>query len=176
MTFTETGLSGLVLIELEPVSDERGSFARTFDSAEWEARKMPSAVVQCSLSRNRRKGTLRGMHYQAEPHSETKLVRCSRGAVYDVAVDLRPGSPTFRLWFGEELSEANGRMLHIPAGFAHGFLTLADESEVVYQMADAYVATSARGVRFDDPAFAIEWPAVPLVISDRDRAYPDFVS
>ncbi|HXH34716.1 MAG TPA: dTDP-4-dehydrorhamnose 3,5-epimerase [Plantibacter sp.] len=176
MTFAETGLSGLVLIELEPLADERGSFARTFDAAKWEAHGIPSTVVQCSVSRNHRQGTLRGMHYQAEPHGETKLVRCGRGAIFDVAVDLRPDSTTFRRWFGEELSETNGRMLHIPAGFAHGFLTLADESEVVYQMADPYVADAARGLRYDDPAFAIQWPAAPVVISDRDRTYPDFAA
>jgi dTDP-4-dehydrorhamnose 3,5-epimerase len=174
MNFVETGLQGLIVVELEPSSDERGSFARTFDSAEWEARGMCPRVVQCNLSRNVLRYTLRGLHYQDEPQAETKLVRCSRGTVFDVAVDLRPDSATFRRWFGLELSEDNGRMLHIPGGFAHGFLTLSDASEVLYQMSEAYVPSLARGVRWDDPAFAIDWPASPLVMSERDRSFPDF--
>ena len=174
MIFQDTGLEGLVLVELESVSDERGTFARTFDAAEWEARGMCARVLQCNLSRNVRRGTLRGLHYQEAPHGETKLVRCSRGAIFDVAVDLRRDSPTFLRWFGAELSGENGRMLHIPAGFAHGFLTLADDSEVLYQMSDVYVPEAARGVRWDDAAFAIEWPGPPAVISERDRNYPDF--
>src|SRR5689334_1087589 len=126
MRFEPTELRGLMLVELEPASDERGAFARTFDSAEWEARGLPSQVVQCNLSQNRARGTLRGLHYQAGPHAEAKLVRCARGAVFDVAVDLRSDSPTFRGWFGLELSAVNHRMLWIPEGFAHGFLTLTD--------------------------------------------------
>jgi dTDP-4-dehydrorhamnose 3,5-epimerase len=174
MIFRETGLAGLMLVELEPISDERGSFARTFDSAEWEKRGMSVQVVQCNLSRNLYRGTLRGMHYQEPPHSESKLVRCSRGAIFDVAVDIRRDSPTFRRWFGIELSDDNGRMLHIPEGFAHGFLTLTDGSEVLYQMSACHSAVSVRGIRWDDPAIGIEWPASPLVISERDRGFPDF--
>lgn len=176
MIFRETGFGGLVVIELELVGDERGSFARTFDAAEWAANGMSARVVQCNLSRNARRRTLRGLHYQADPYGEAKLVRCSRGAVYDVAVDLRRDSPTFRGWFGLELSEANDRMLYIPEGFAHGFLTLTDDTEVLYQMSSEYAPDAARGVRWDDPAFGIEWPEEPLVVSERDRAFPDFGS
>jgi dTDP-4-dehydrorhamnose 3,5-epimerase len=172
--FVETELPGLLVVELEWARDERGSFARTFDLSEWEVRGMCGRVVQCNLSRNDRPGTLRGMHYQEAPYEEAKLVRCGKGAVFDVAVDLRRDSPTFRRWFGLELSEENGRMLHIPAGLAHGFLTLTETSEVVYQMSAAYAPAHARGVRWDDPAFAIAWPAVPSVISERDRTFPDF--
>lgn len=175
MIFRDTGLAGLVLIELEPVRDERGSFARTFDAAEWESRGMSSHVVQCNLSRNAVRGTLRGLHYQTAPHGEAKLVRCSAGAIFDVAVDLRRDSPTFCRWFGQELSAENGRMLFIPQGFAHGFLTLTDASEVLYQMSAPYEASAARGVRWDDPVFAIEWPVEPLMLSDRDRGYADFL-
>lgn len=174
MIFRETQLAGLVVVELEPISDERGSFARTFDSAEWEARGMPAGVSQCNLSRNLQRGTLRGMHYQDEPYGESKLVRCARGSIFDVAIDLRPASATFRRWFGLELSSENGCMLSIPEGFAHGFLTLTELSEVEYLMSTPYVPTHARGVRWDDPAFGIEWPAPPLVISERDRGFDDF--
>lgn len=174
MTFRDTGLAGLIVIELDPVSDERGSFARTFDSSAWERRGMCTRVVQCNLSRNFARGTLRGMHYQEVPYAETKLVRCSRGAVFDVAVDIRRDSLTFRRWFGLELSDENSCMLYIPEGFAHGFVTLTDDSEVHYQMSDFYVPTSARGIRWDDPALKIEWPITPQVISDRDRGFPDF--
>ncbi len=174
MIFRETHLEGLVVVELESVEDERGSFARTFDSAAWEARGMSARVLQCSLSRNLRRGTLRGLHFQVAPDEERKLVGCSSGAIFDVAVDLRAESPTFRRWFGLELSAANGSLLYIPAGFAHGFLTLTDDADVRYQMSDVYVADASRGVRWDDPAFGIDWPADPQVISARDSAYPDF--
>jgi dTDP-4-dehydrorhamnose 3,5-epimerase len=174
--FADTALPGLVVVELEPIEDERGSFARTFDVTEWEARGMSSRVAQCNLSRNAGLHTLRGLHFQAAPYEEAKLVRCSRGAVFDVAVDLRPDSPAFRRWFGTELSAENGRMLFVPEGFAHGFLTLTAESELVYQMSSLYEPTAARGVRWDDPAFAIEWPAEPVVMSERDRGFPDFGS
>ncbi len=176
MNFRETDLEGVVVVELEPIADERGSFARTFDAAAWEARGLSARVVECSLSRNLARGTLRGMHYQAAPNAETKLVRCSRGRIFDVAVDLRPRSATYCRWFGLELSDENGRMLYLPEGIAHGFLTLTAGAEVLYQMSDVYVPASARGVRWDDPAFGIEWPATPQVISSRDRAYPDFVA
>jgi len=135
---------------------------------------MSSRVVQCNLSRNLARGTLRGLHHQAAPHEEAKLVRCSRGTIFDVAVDLRPDSPTFRDWFGQELSTENGRMLFVPEGLAHGFITLTDDSEVLYQMSEPYEASAARGVRWDDPAFAIEWPLEPVMISERDRTFPDF--
>lgn len=174
MIVRETGLAGLHVVELEPIRDERGVFARTFDAAEWEARGMSPHVRQCSLSRNVSRGTLRGMHYQAAPHGECKLVRCSRGAIFDVAVDLRPESPTFRRWYGIELSDENDTLLYIPEGFAHGFLTLTDASEVLYQISTAYAPDHARGVRWDDAAFAIAWPEQPRVLSARDRSFPDF--
>jgi len=174
MIFRETGLPGLLLIELEAIADNRGTFARIFDSVEWEAHGMPARVAQRSLSRNTRRGTLRGMHYQIAPHEETKLVRCARGAIYDVAVDLRPGSSTYCRWFATELSETNDLMLFIPEGFAHGFLTLVEATEVEYQMSVPYSPDHARAVRWDDPAFGITWPEAPAVIADRDRLLPDF--
>ncbi len=139
---------------------------------------MNPAVVQCNASFNARRGTLRGMHYQAEPHGESKLVRCVRGAIFDVAVDLRADSPTFRRWHGVELSAENRLAFYIPAGLAHGFQTLADDTEMLYQMGDPYVPDAARGVRFDDPAFGIEWPALDgeRIVSARDRAFPDFAA
>jgi dTDP-4-dehydrorhamnose 3,5-epimerase len=172
----DTDLPGLRVIELEASTDERGSFARTFDAAEWESRGMSTRVEQCSLSRNALRGTLRGMHYQAAPFAECKLVRCGRGAIFDVAVDLRPDSPGFRRWFGVELSESNDTLLYIPEGLAHGFFTLTDDSEVLYQISERYSPEHSRGVRWDDPAFGIAWPDEPRVISDRDRAFADFTS
>jgi dTDP-4-dehydrorhamnose 3,5-epimerase len=177
MRLLETPLPGAFVIELDPIEDQRGWFARTFDRDEFAARGLNPEVVQCNASFNRRAGTLRGLHYQAEPHGESKLVRCVRGAIFDVAVDLRAGSPTYRGWHGVELSAGNGRGFYIPAGLAHGFQTLTDESEVLYQMGHDYVPEAARGVRWDDPAFAIDWPPAPSggrVISERDGGYPDF--
>jgi dTDP-4-dehydrorhamnose 3,5-epimerase len=164
------------IVELEVLSDERGWFARTFDAEEFEARGLEPAVAQCNASFNDRRDTLRGMHYQADPHGESKLVRCVRGAIFDVAVDLRRDSASFRAWHGVELSAENGRALYIPAGLAHGFQTLTDGSEVLYQMGHRYVPEAARGVRWDDPAFAIQWPEPTgrRTVSDRDSAYPDF--
>lgn len=167
MTIEPTPLGGLFVIEQDRVADERGYFARTFDSAEL------FAVTQMSASYNERAATLRGLHYQADPHGESKLVRCTRGAIFDVAVDLRAGSPTRHAWYGTELTADNGRGLLIPAGFAHGFLTLEGASEVLYAMDVAHVPDAARGVRWDDPAFDIAWPARPEVISERDASYPD---
>ncbi len=176
MRFVEAPLAGAWLLELEPIEDERGWFARTFDSDELHARGMNPQTVQCNASFNARAGTLRGMHYQAEPHGESKLVRCVRGAIFDVAVDLRAGSPTHCAWHGVELSAENGRGFYMPAGLAHGFQTLTDDCEVLYQMGYRHVPEAARGVRWDDPAFAIEGPAVEgeRTISARDNAYPDF--
>ncbi len=178
MRFVETPLPGVWVIELDLLADERGWFARTFDGHEFRARGLNPVVVQCNSSYNARRGTLRGMHYQAEPHGESKLVRCVRGAVYDVAVDLRGDSPTFRAWHGVELSAENGRALYVPAGLAHGFQTLSDDTEMLYQMGHPYVPEAARGVRFDDPAFAIQWPAPdgPRIVSERDASYADFRS
>jgi dTDP-4-dehydrorhamnose 3,5-epimerase len=172
--FTETLLAGTLLIELDLLHDDRGFFARTFDADEFRRRGLDPTVVQCSTSFNERAGTLRGLHYQAEPDGECKLVRCTRGAIYDVAVDLRRDSGTYCRWFAIELAPDSARMLYLPAGIAHGFQTLVDSSEVAYQMSHVYVPEQARGVRWDDPAFAIDWPEAQRTISDRDRAYPDF--
>ncbi len=174
MRFTETPLAGAFVIELDLLPDERGHFARTFDLAEFAAQGLDAAVVLCNTSFNTRRGTLRGMHYQADPNGEAKLMRCTRGSIYDVAVDLRPDSETRGEWFGVELSADNGRMLYIPVGMAHGFQTLEDASEVHYQMSHQYVPDHAHGVRFDDPAFGIEWPLPDPIVSERDRQYPDF--
>jgi dTDP-4-dehydrorhamnose 3,5-epimerase len=176
MRFVQTPLPGVWIIELDLLGDERGWFARTFDAEEFEARGLNPTVAQCNASFNTRRDTLRGMHYQADPHGESKLVRCVRGAIFDVALDLRADSSSFRGWHGVELSAENGRALYIPAGLAHGFQTLTGDCEVLYQMGHRYVPEAARGVRWDDPAFAIQWPQPqgPRIVSDRDRAYPDF--
>jgi len=176
LIFTETKLAGAFVIELERRTDERGFFARTFCQQEFEAHGLNSQVVQCNVSFNKRKGTLRGMHYQAAPFAEAKLVRCTSGSIYDVIIDLRPASPTFKQYFAVELSAENCRMLYIPEDFAHGFQTLQDDTEVFYQMAQRYSAEHARGVRWNDPAFGIEWPEGARIIIDRDQNYPDFVS
>jgi dTDP-4-dehydrorhamnose 3,5-epimerase len=177
MRFEEAPLAGVWTIELERIADQRGWFARTFDEEEFRRRGLDPTVVQCNASFNERAGTLRGMHYQADPHGEPKLVRCVRGAIFDVAVDLRRESATFCGWHGVELSAENGRMLYIPSGLAHGFQTLTDDCEVLYTMGHRYVPEAGRGVRWDDPAFAIRWPAAPeggRVISEKDLAYRDF--
>lgn len=174
MKFRPTTLPGAFVIELEPRRDPRGLFARTWCRRELAQQGLETAVEQCSLSFNPRAGTLRGMHYQAPPHGEVKIVRCTRGALYDVIVDLRPSSPAFRRWFGVELSADNRRMLYIPEGVAHGFLTLVPDTEVSYQMSRVHVPEAARGVRWNDPAFAIDWPAPVECLSERDRSYPDF--
>jgi dTDP-4-dehydrorhamnose 3,5-epimerase len=174
MIFTETILMGAYLIKAERLEDERGFFARVWCCREFEAHGLGTALAQCNVSFNVSRGTLRGMHYQVAPHEEAKLVRCTMGAIYDVIVDLRRGSPTYRRHFGEVLSAENRNMLYIPEGFAHGFITLEDRTEVFYQMSAFYDAESARGVRWDDPAFGIRWPAEVRVISERDRSYPDF--
>jgi dTDP-4-dehydrorhamnose 3,5-epimerase len=178
MRFLQTPLPGAWVLEPEPTEDERGWFARTFDAEAFRERGLSAEVVQCNASFNRLAGTLRGLHYQAEPYGEPKLVRCARGAIFDVAVDLRRDSPAFRRWHAVELSERNGLAFYIPPGFAHGFQTLSDESEVLYQMGAPYMAEAARGVRWDDPAFAIEWPqpAGERIIGDRDRGYADFTA
>ena len=177
MRFTATSLSGVIVIEPEPLGDERGWFARTFDVEELSSRGMNPGVVQANASFNASEGTLRGMHYQAEPYGESKIVRCVRGAAFDVAIDLRPDSPAYLRWYGVELSEDDGLALYIPAGLAHGFQTLRANSELHYLMGAAYVADAARGVRWDDPAFGIDWPVAPpggRIISARDASYPDY--
>jgi dTDP-4-dehydrorhamnose 3,5-epimerase len=174
MLFNETTLSGAYVIELEPNIDGRGFFARTFCKREFEKNGLPTHFPQNNLSRNRSMGTLRGMHYDALPSNECKLVRCLSGSIYDVIIDLRPGSPTRWRSFDVTLTAERGTALYIPAGFAHGFLTLADEVDVHYQMGDYYRPSSARGFRYDDPFFGIRWPREPLVISERDGSYADF--
>lgn len=174
MKFHPTTLAGLMIVEVSPNVDERGLFARTYDAELFAAAGMHTNWPQCNASWNRHRGTLRGMHFQAEPHPEPKLVRCTQGRVYDVAVDLRDGSPSRCRWVGIELSADRRNALFIPAGLAHGFLTLEDNCEVFYQMGDSYDAKLARGVRWNDPAFAIEWPFQPTVLSERDAAFADF--
>jgi dTDP-4-dehydrorhamnose 3,5-epimerase len=172
--FLATPLAGACVIETEALADERGAFTRTFCAAEFEAHGLESRLAQASISYNAKRATLRGMHFQVRPHEESKVVSCLRGAIYDVALDLREGSPTRLKWHAVELSARNRRMLYIPAGFAHGFLTLQDDTEVHYHISEFYHPESSRGVRWDDPAFGIEWPEPPQVISGRDRGYPDF--
>lgn len=174
MRFLPARLGGLTVIDVEITSDDRGLFARTFCQREFTDNRLPSEFVQSSTSFSHRRGTLRGMHFQAQPHAEGKLVRCTRGSIYDVAIDLRPDSPTFCQWEGYELSAENRRALYVPAGFAHGFVTIADMSEVLYQMTAFYVPDSGRGVRWNDPIFGIKWPIADPILSPRDAAYPDF--
>ena len=174
MIFAPTAVAGVQRIAPERRGDDRGFFARTVCLREFRAHGIEFQPVQCSTSFNARRGTLRGLHFQAEPHGEDKVIRCTRGQIFDVAVDLRRESPTFRKWHAEILSPDNGLQLFIPKGCAHGFLTLADDSEIEYMMAEYYFPDLARGARWNDPAFGIRWPEEPAVISDRDRTYPDF--
>jgi dTDP-4-dehydrorhamnose 3,5-epimerase len=172
--FRETDLPGAFLIDIEPRTDERGLFARTWCREEFAAHGLDTRVAQTSVSLNRKRGTLRGMHFQAPPRSEVKLVRCLRGAIYDVIIDLRPTSPTFLRHLGVELAGETRRALYIPEGFAHGFQTLADDVEISYQMTVPHAPEAARGVRWNDPAFGIEWPIASPILLARDAAYPDF--
>ncbi len=175
MVFTETRLKGAFIIEPEKLEDSRGFFARTSCQKEFQSYGIDFRIVQSSISFNIKKGTLRGMHYQVAPHEEPKLVRCTRGAVHDVIVDLRCDSPTFKCWIAIQLTADNRRMVYIPKGFAHGFQTLEDDTEVLYQMSEFYHPECARGVRWNDPAFAVEWPEGIRTISQRDQEYPDFL-
>jgi dTDP-4-dehydrorhamnose 3,5-epimerase len=174
--FSETALKGAFIIEPERIEDERGFFARTFCRREFEARGLNPDLVQCSISFNHQRATLRGMHYQSAPHAEAKLVRCTRGAIYDVIIDLRPQSPTFRRWVAVDISAENHLMVYVPEGFAHGFQTLQDETEVSYHISEFYSPERARGVRWNDPAFAIGWPIADPVISVRDQTHPEFIA
>lgn len=174
MIFKETKLKEAYIIEIEPIEDERGFFARSFCAEEFEKYGLNSSIAQCNISYNQKKGTLRGMHYQVAPHAETKLVRCTRGAIYDVALDLRKDSPTFKQWVATELSANNRRMFYIPDGVAHGFQTLEDHTEVFYQMSEFYHPESVRGVRWNDPLFGIEWPLSKPILSHRDCFFDDF--
>ncbi|MGV6860090.1 MAG: dTDP-4-dehydrorhamnose 3,5-epimerase [bacterium] len=173
MKFTETRLQGAYIVDMDPIRDERGYFARVWCAREFEAQGLNTDLKQCNVAYNNSKGTLRGMHYQHQPHAEVKLVRCTRGAIYDVIVDLRPGSSTYLGWTGVELTEENHRMLYVPEGFAHGYLTLLDDSELFYQVSAFYAPGAEGGVRWDDPAVGIEWPeAGELIISPKDSEWP----
>lgn len=174
MLFTPTELPGVFVIEVEPRADDRGLFARTYCRDEFAAHGLCTEWPQCNMSFNRLVGTLRGMHWQAAPHEEAKLVRCTSGAAFDVVVDLRTGSPTYRKWVAVEISAANRRAVYIPGGFAHGFQTLADGTELFYQMSAFYVPSAACGARWDDPALGIKWPpSESRVIAPRDLSFPD---
>lgn len=169
MIFTETNLKGAYIIDIEPILDERGFFARTWCRKEFGAHGLNPDLMQCNTSFNKKRGTLRGMHYQAAPYEEAKLVRCTMGAIYDVIIDIREMSETYLQWFACELTAENRKMLYVPEGFAHGFQTLVDNTEVLYQMSEFYHPDYARGIRWDDHAFAIEWPIEEKIISDNDK-------
>jgi dTDP-4-dehydrorhamnose 3,5-epimerase len=175
MKFRKTDLVGAFLIEIEPHADERGSFARTFCAKEFAEHGLVTDIAQCSLSINKRAGTVRGMHFQRAPDDEVKLVRCQRGAIYDVIIDLRPDSASYRQWQGFELSAENHRALYVPKGFAHGFQTLTDDAEIFYQISQFYAPAAATGVRWDDPAFRVAWPLPISTITDKDCSWPDFI-
>jgi dTDP-4-dehydrorhamnose 3,5-epimerase len=172
MLFTEIPLAGAFVLDLEERTDARGFFARSFCVAEFEAHGLKPVTAQCNLSYNHHRGTLRGMHYQVPPAAEAKLVRCTRGGIYDVIVDLRPNSPTYLQHFGIELTDANRRALYVPEMFAHGYLALSDDAEVIYQVSEVYTPGCERGLRYDDPALDIKWPIPVTVISDKDKAWP----
>ena len=175
MIFQETELKGAFLIEMEPIGDNRGFFARAWCEREFEEHGLITHFVQANITFSPQRGTLRGMHYQIAPHEEVKLVRCTRGATYDVIIDLRPESPTYGQWLGSELTADNRKMVYIPAGFAHGYQILVDGSEVFYQVGQFYAPGYERGIRWDDPAFGIEWPIDgPLVLSQKDKNWPDY--
>lgn len=175
MKFTETKINGVFVIEPHRFQDERGFFAPSFSAREFAERGMSDSFVESNISYSLRRGTLRGMHYQAEPHGQAKLVRCTRGSVYDVAVDIRRGSETYGQWVGVELTAENRRMIYVPGDCAHGFQTLEDDSEVFYMVSSTYEPASGRGFRWDDPAFRIEWPeAGERTLTERDRNYPDY--
>jgi dTDP-4-dehydrorhamnose 3,5-epimerase len=175
MIYTETELPGAYVIDLEPIKDPRGFFARAWSVDELAKQGLETRIAECNASLTKRKGTIRGMHFQRPPHEEVKFVRCTRGRLYDVIVDLRPDSVAFRRWIGVELSQDNRRALYIPRGFAHGFQTLADDTEVFYMISELHAPASASGVRWDDPAFGIVWPlGDPTEISDKDRSWPDY--
>jgi len=175
MKFTETKLKGAFIIEIEKLSDDRGFFARSWCQKEFEIHALASRVVRANVSYNRKRGTMRGMHYQIAPYQESKLIRCTRGAIYDVIIDLRPDSPTYKQWTGVELTADNYTMFFVPQDFAHGFETLTDETEITYQVSQFYTPGSEKGIRFNDPAFDIQWPLEVTIISDKDRTWPDFV-
>lgn len=172
MIFTETRLKGAFVVDIEPLEDERGFFARSWCMEEFEKHGLNPILSQCNISFNRKRGTLRGMHYQIAPFAEAKLVRCTMGAIYDVIIDLRPDSETYKQWFSAEITAENHRALYIPEGLAHGFQTLMDDTEVFYQMSEFYHPECARGIRWDDPTFSVTWLIDTLIVSEKDNAYP----
>ena len=174
MKFTETKLKGAFVVEIEKLTDDRGFFARSWCRKEFEAHGLTSRVVQANVSFNHSRGTLRGLHYQIAPHQECKLIRCTQGAIYDVIIDLRAESPTYKQWVAVDLTADNYRMLFVPEDFAHGFITLTDNTEITYQVSQFYTPGSEKGIRFDDPTVNIQWPIEVSVISDKDRGWPDF--
>jgi dTDP-4-dehydrorhamnose 3,5-epimerase len=175
MIFSETDLAGAFVIDLEPIEDARGFFARAWCERELAEHELETRIAQCNISYNERRGTVRGMHFQQPPHEEVKLIRCTRGALYDVILDLRRDSSTYAQWTGVELSDNNRRMLYVPRGLAHGFQTLADHTEIFYIVSEFYSPVAAAGVRWNDPTFHIEWPlGPPTAISDKDASWPDF--
>ena len=176
MNFIETKLKGAFVVEPERLEDARGFFARTWCKREFDTHGLNPNLAQCNISFNKKRGTLRGMHYQKAPHEEAKLVRCTIGAIYDVVVDLRPKSPTFKDWFSVELTAENRKIIYIPKGFCHGFMTLEDNTEVFYQMSEFYTPEFSRGFRWNEPAFSITWPEDVKVISEKDLQYPDFMA
>lgn len=176
MKFHQTRVAGVFEVHLEPINDERGFFARSWCEREFREHGLNPRIAQCNVSFNEKRGTLRGLHFQAKPHAEAKLVRCTQGSLYDVAVDLRVTSPTFKQWIGIMLNASNRHMIYIPEGVAHGFLTLEDQTEISYMMSESYYPELSRGVRWNDPAFEIAWPDAVAVISERDKNYPDFES
>jgi dTDP-4-dehydrorhamnose 3,5-epimerase len=175
LKFIETPLEGAYIVEIEPIEDERGFFAKSWSDEDFGAQGLTTRVAQCGISFNRHKGTLRGMHYQEKPYEEAKLVRCTRGAIYDLIVDIRPSSPTYKQWSAFELTAENRRMLYVPEGFAHGFQALEDETEVYYQISELYHPEAARGIRWNDPALMFHWPLEVGTISERDRQFTDFI-
>ncbi|MEM6348159.1 MAG: dTDP-4-dehydrorhamnose 3,5-epimerase [Bacteroidota bacterium] len=176
MIFTETKLKGAFIVDIKGFQDDRGLFSRVYCQREFEEHGLNAKVVNTNVSRSVYKGTLRGMHFQRQPMAECKLVRCTNGALYDVIIDLRPGSPTYKEWIGVELNEDNYRMLFVPEGFAHGFQTLVDQTEATYQVSQFYAPDHEGGVRWNDPTFGIEWPLEPTVMSDKDKNWPDFAN
>lgn len=174
MIFTPTPLSGAYVVDIEPHEDNRGFFARAWCQKEFEAKGLNTRIVQINIGYNKRRGTVRGMHFQLPPDAEVKAVRCVRGAVYDVILDLRAGSPTYKKWFGVELTESNHKLIYIPEGFAHGYQALRDDTETIYQNSAFYAPSSASGVRYNDPAFQIKWPLPVEVLSEQDKKWPDF--
>ena len=175
MKFSETQLKGAYFIEIEKLSDDRGFFARSWCQKEFEDHGLESGFVQANVSYNLKKGTIRGMHYQIAPYQECKLIRCTRGAIYDVIIDLRPDSPTYKQWAGVELTADNYIMFFVPEDFAHGFQTLTDKTEITYQVSQFYTPGAEKGIRFNDPEFNIQWPLEATIISDKDNTWPDFV-